>query len=114
MIHISMFEYNSKLIMGIIYFLTFHYLDILTIFFLYTQALVLSRASTPQFLFRHVQCVFQNIHSRNKPCLFLLKEHTGHLTDQEKLKRAGLYNKEKHQIKRENLALHVNDRKNMY
>lgn len=42
----------------------------------------------------------------------LLKEHIGHLTDQEKLfKRPGLYSKENHQIKRENLALHVNDRK---
>lgn len=42
----------------------------------------------------------------------LLKEDTGHLTDQEKvLKIAELYNKENHQIMRENVALHVNDKK---
>lgn len=108
MIHISMFEHNSKLIIGIIYFLTFHYLDILTIFFLYTQALILFRASTPQFLLRNVQCVFQNIHSRNKPAKRMYRPFN---RPRKSIKKSRTLKQRKHQIKRENLGLHVNDRK---
>lgn len=79
MLHICMFEYNSKLIIGIIYFLTFHYLDILTIFFFNILRLSFYLGLQPHSSFLDTYNVSFRLSVQG---ISLLKERIDHLADQ--------------------------------